>query len=161
MKINRDFPPCPNCLSHLLVLECSYESYQPLWPHLSFQFFFIQWQPLSSPHPCYPLDFASLWHLGFLGPGLVLPSWLWVCGHPQAGLLSLNSSSLFSLMVSSKFLWSASWRWLPFSWKIPLLPRPVVTELRALNLWLSPARAFQPNWCCPKSCLRIACRVLS
>lgn len=84
------------------------------------------------------------------GPDLVLPSWLWVCGHPQAGLLSLNSSSLLSLMVSSKFLWSAKLSADPFLLEDSFAPtHPVFSELRALNLRLFPAGDFQPNWCYP------------
>lgn len=152
MKINRYFPPCPNCLSHLLILECSYESYQPLWPHLSFQFFLIQWQPLSSPHPCSTLDFASLWlHPGFLGPALL-------CSPDSECVVTLRlTSSPWSPSACSpwwfpptKFLWSAKLSADPFLWEDSFAPtRPAFTELRALNLWLFPAGAFQPNWCCP------------
>ena len=124
MKINRYFPPYPNCLSPLLILECSYESYQPLRPHLPFQFFFIQWQPLSSPHPCQTLDFASLWlHQGF-----------WA--RPCSALLALSVWSpsgwpplpeVLLLVLPDGFLQPSScglpsWALTPFSWKTPLLP---------------------------------------
>ena len=123
MKINRYFPPCPNCLSHLLILECSYESYQPRWPHLSFQFFFIQWQPLSSPHPRYPLDFASLWlHPGFLGQALFCPP------DSECVVTLRLASSPWTPPPCSPWWFPPSscglpsWALTPFSWKIPLLP---------------------------------------
>lgn len=117
-----------------------------LWPHLSFQFFFIQWQPLLT-HSSSML--SSRLCLALAAPGvswarpcsalLTLSVWL----YPQAGLLSLNSSSLFSLMVSFQVpVVCQAERWL-LSLEDSFAPaRPVVTELRALNLWLSPAGAF-------------------
>lgn len=88
MKINRYFPPYSNCFSHLFILEFSYKSCLPLWPHLSFKFFSHSMVALSSPHPCYIPDFDSLWlHTRLLCHILLPSSWLWVCGHPQASLL--------------------------------------------------------------------------
>ena len=161
MKINRYFPPCLSCLSHLLILECSYKSYLPLWPHLSFKFFFIQWRLLSSPHPRYAPDFASLWlHPGFPGLASFPSSWLSVCGHPQASLLSLNSSSSGSLMASSKLLWSAKLSADPFLLEDSFAPTcPVLPELRALNLWLFQLEPFNLTDAV-QSCLH-AYRVLS
>lgn len=123
MKINRYFPPCSNCLSHLLILECSYKSYLPLWLHLSFKLFFPQWRLLSSPHPCYAPDSASPW----LHPGF------WTRSHS----CSLGSECVVTPRPAS-FLWTPPWCpwWLPqsscslpslvltpLSGKIPLLPR--------------------------------------
>lgn len=146
MKINRYFPPCSNCLSHLLILECSYKSYLPLWPHLSLKFF--------SSSMAAPLVIRST-----LCPRLCLTLASSKASRSHSHLLALSVWSYPGQASFPKLLFGLPDGFLkaPVVAKLSTKPllladpsaptHPVLTKLRALNLWPFPAGAFQSNSC--------------
>lgn len=147
MKINRCFPSCSNCLSHLLIPECSYKSYLPCWPHLSWKFFSPS---MAASHVtsstlcsrlCLTLASSRDSRPGFIPIFLALRIW-----SPQGS--SFPRLLLGLPATSSKIQWSAKLSAKPLLWEDPFAPpHPVLTKLRALNPRTFPAGAFQPNWC--------------
>lgn len=124
MKINRCFPSCSNCLSHLLIPECSYKSYLPCWPHLSWKFFSpsMAASPVTSStlcsRLCLPLASSRDSRQGFISIPIFLALRIW---SPQGSsfprLLGLPATS-------SKFQWSAKLSAKPLLWEDPSSPPP-------------------------------------
>lgn len=138
MKINRCFPSCSNCLSHLLIPECSYKSYLPCWPHLSWKFFSpsMAASHVTSSTLCSRLC-LTLASSRDSGPGSIpifLALRIW---SPQGS--SFPRLLLVSLPLPQSSSGLPNWAPTPYSGRILLLPHTQCS----LNWGLSTPELFQ------------------